>query len=172
MVIRSIGANWLVCMVVFIALATPTLIGKVVIVWWLIACFAISGFEHSIANMFFIALTLFAQEGPQLTLRAAAKNLLVVTFGNIIGGSVIVGCGLYGLNMWGTQAPPPTPPGELQETQIHPGPAGERSTQLVRAVANELASILHNPTVGISSPSPPVPCLVHRGGGHRRGDHP
>ncbi|GIQ87264.1 formate/nitrite transporter [Kipferlia bialata] len=102
MILRSIACNWLVCIAVFCVVATSTVAGKVLVIWWIIGCFAMSGFEHSIANMFFLALSYFHQETTELTLAAAAKNLFWVTFGNIIGGMFICAFGYY--YMYPTQA--------------------------------------------------------------------
>jgi len=60
----------------------------------LVASFATSGFEHSIANMFFVDLGLMY--GADTTFgKFLYKNLIPVTFGNIIGGGIGVGVSMW-----------------------------------------------------------------------------
>jgi formate/nitrite transporter len=90
---RGIGCNWLVCLAVYLAVASDDTIGKIFGIWFPIMAFVAIGFEHSVANMFFIPTYLFAQGwgwdmgkwGEFLYV-----NLLPVTLGNIIGGAVFV----------------------------------------------------------------------------------
>ena len=50
--------------------------------------FVLCGFEHSIANMFFIPMGMIL--GAKITIVQLLFNLIVVTFGNIIGGAIII----------------------------------------------------------------------------------
>jgi formate/nitrite transporter len=106
--LRGIGCNWLVCLAVWMALASRQTIGKIFAIFFPIMGFVALGFEHSVANMYFIPTGLFlrtlagvaAPEGvdPQALGWASffVKNLLPVTIGNIVGGGVFVGMGYWG----------------------------------------------------------------------------
>lgn len=61
--------------------------------WFPVMCFVAIGYEHSIANMFFIPLGMM--QGAEVTLGAFLwNNLLPATVGNIVGGAAFVG-GIY-----------------------------------------------------------------------------
>jgi formate/nitrite transporter len=102
-VLRGIGCNWLVCLAVWMALAARQTIGKIFAIFFPIMGFVALGFEHSVANMYFISTGLFlrAWGGVAAPAGVAAdalnwgaffvKNLIPVTIGNIIGGVVFVG---------------------------------------------------------------------------------
>ena len=105
--LRGVLCNVLVCMAVWMAMAGRSVIDKAVAIVFPISGFVAAGFEHSIANMFFLPLgwlvqhygpesvhyaTQAAVSGPGLvTLSGAALNLAVVIAGNLLGGSVLVG---------------------------------------------------------------------------------
>lgn len=89
--IRGIGCNWLVCLAVWLANASDDVIGKIVGIWFPIMAFVTIGFEHSVANMFFIPLGMcVGAEG--VTWASTFGNLIPVTIGNIIGGAIFVAC--------------------------------------------------------------------------------
>jgi formate transporter len=97
---RGILANALVCLAVWLATGGRSLTDKVVAIVPPIAAFVACGFEHSVANMFFIpmGLVLKGHEGVtstvdtgSLTIYGFAKNLTASTLGNIVGGAVLVG---------------------------------------------------------------------------------
>jgi formate transporter len=97
--------NALVCLAVWLCYSARTTTDKILSIVPPIAAFVAAGFEHSVANMFFIPMGLFvkandafmaAHPGPpgveHLTWeRFIAANLVPVTIGNIIGGAVMVG---------------------------------------------------------------------------------
>lgn len=103
----GILCNALVCLAVWMCYGARTTIDRVVTIIPPISAFAAVGFEHSIANIYFIPLGLFVKSGaPDSFWRAIGKspadfpdltwdnfvfaNLIPVTAGNIIGGSVMV----------------------------------------------------------------------------------
>jgi len=103
----GIMCNALVCVAVWMCFSARTNIDRVVTVIPPIAAFAAAGFEHSIANIYFIPMGLFIKAGaPDSFWKAIGKtaadypgltwdnffvgNLLPVTIGNIIGGSIMV----------------------------------------------------------------------------------
>ena len=89
--IKGIGANWLVCLAVWAGLAAKSAASKLMALWFPITTFIVLGFEHSIANMFFIPLAMF--QGTDISVgQLFVDNLIPATLGNIIGGFVFVGC--------------------------------------------------------------------------------
>lgn len=95
--IRGIFCNWLVCLAIFMAVTARDITGKMLACYMPIMAFVASGFEHSVANMYFIPVGLFI--APELGIAEAnlswsgflVGNLLPVTIGNIIGGALFVG---------------------------------------------------------------------------------
>jgi len=88
--LRGIGCNWLVCLAIWLAVASEDITGKILGIWFPIMAFVALGFEHSIANMFFIPLGIFY--GAQVSwYQFFVVNLIPVTLGNIVGGSFFVG---------------------------------------------------------------------------------
>ncbi len=106
--IRGIGCNWLVCLAVWMALAARQTIGKIFAIFFPIMGFVAIGFEHSVANMYFIPTGIFLKAWSGLSAPASFeaaslswlgfvfRNLLPVTIGNIIGGAVFVGMSYWG----------------------------------------------------------------------------
>jgi formate/nitrite transporter len=96
--IRGVLCNWLVCLAVFMATAARDLTGKLFSCLVPITAFVASGFEHSIANMYFIPAGLLLKSGsgvsdPILTWTSFLYgNILPVILGNIVGGVLFVAC--------------------------------------------------------------------------------
>ena len=94
--VRGVLCNWLVCLAVFMATAARDIPGKLLACYVPIMTFVASGFEHSIANMYFIPTGLFisgssSTADPALTwYNFLITNLVPVTLGNIVGGVVFV----------------------------------------------------------------------------------
>jgi formate transporter len=88
--------NGLVCLAVWLSMAARSVTDKVVAIVFPITAFVAIGFEHSIANMFFLpwAIVLAGYDGGLVA--ASAANLAVVTLGNIAGGTLLV-AGVYWL---------------------------------------------------------------------------
>lgn len=99
--LRGILCNILVCIAVWVSFAAKDAVGKVVGLFLPIMLFVISGYEHCVANMYFIpAALLVSQEygipSDSLTWgHFLTKNLLPVTLGNIVGGAGVVAGGYY-----------------------------------------------------------------------------
>jgi len=86
---RGILCNIIVVLAVWISYAAKDITGKIFAVWFPVMMFVLSGFEHSIANMFFLSLGKLL--GGNLSWgEICTNNLLPVTLGNILGGAVIV----------------------------------------------------------------------------------
>lgn len=106
--VLGIGCNVLVCLAVWMATGSQETIGKIFAIWFCIGLFIISGFEHSVANMYFIPagmiaagndtyVSLLGLDPSCLTVfNFIFKNLIPVTLGNIIGGSLFVGVTYWG----------------------------------------------------------------------------
>lgn len=87
--LRGIGANWCVCLAVWLTLGARSIVEKMIVVWIPVSAFVILGFEHCIANMFFIPAGIMA--GADIPVAEFARNLLFSTIGNIVGGALLVG---------------------------------------------------------------------------------
>lgn len=90
--------NVLVCMAVWMATGGRSVVDKAVAIIFPISAFVAAGFEHSIANMYFIPLAMLLQAfgsvadtWPAVTLGGFVGNLVPVILGNLVGGSVLVG---------------------------------------------------------------------------------
>lgn len=86
---RGIGANWCVCLAVWLAMAADSLSGKVLGCWIPVAAFVMLGYEHCVANMFFLPTAMML--GAEIPVTDLASNLIFATIGNIIGGALFVG---------------------------------------------------------------------------------
>lgn len=87
---KAVGANWCVCLAVWLALTGKTLTDKTLACWIPVMAFVALGFEHCIANMFFIPAGMYA--GAPVTIgQMFTANLIPATLGNIAGGALLVG---------------------------------------------------------------------------------
>ena len=103
----GIMCNLLVCLAVWMTFSARTTAGKIAAIILPIAAFVTAGFEHSVANMYFIPMGLFikwadpaffagAGEFPKLTVgNFFLNNLIPVTIGNIIGGAIFIGAAYW-----------------------------------------------------------------------------
>ena len=93
--LKGVLCNILVCLAVWLSLGGRQVIDKIVAVIFPVTAFVAAGFEHSVANMYFVPLGLFlggAEVSPELSWASFLwKNLLPVTLGNLVGGAVMVG---------------------------------------------------------------------------------
>nr|WP_312292212.1 formate/nitrite transporter family protein [Clostridium chromiireducens] len=105
----GIMCNWLVCLAVWMAYGAKDMTGKILAIFFPIWLFITSGFEHCVANMYYIPAGVLAKNSKALTDAALVlgvtpeklehlnwetffiKNLIPVTLGNIIGGGILVG---------------------------------------------------------------------------------
>lgn len=88
--VRGILCNILVCLSVWMTYACRSVSDKVLVIVPPVAAFVALGFEHSVANMYFLPAGWLAGEPFDLA-EALLRNLLPVTIGNMIGGGVFVG---------------------------------------------------------------------------------
>ena len=113
----GILCNVLVCAAVLMANCSKDVAGKLLVCFFVILLFVTSGYEHCVANMYYITAGLLAKLNPEYVNVAIQqynmdpskleslnifnfliKNLLPVTIGNIIGGAAFLGLPLYYLN--------------------------------------------------------------------------
>ncbi len=101
---RGILCNALVCLAVWLCLSGRSVVDKILAIVFPITAFVASGFEHSIANMYFIPMGLLlkgelevvaaagkvASDLVNLNLQGFIANLVPVTIGNIFGGGFMV----------------------------------------------------------------------------------
>lgn len=107
----GICCNWLVCLAIWMSYRVSEIGQKIPLIYLPIWLFVASGFEHSIANMYYLAAGFFASHDPQLlnlaglsaantaglTFSACLHNLAFVTLGNILGGAIFV-AGAYAIS--------------------------------------------------------------------------
>jgi formate/nitrite transporter len=119
----GVMCNVLVCMAVWMTLAGRSVVDKAVAVTLPISAFVAAGFEHSVANMYFIPLGMMLQAaaGQPVELFGLVRNLVPVIAGNIVGGSVLVALVYYLIYRRPALAMPA--PGEA------PNKAGRRAVQ-------------------------------------------
>jgi len=103
--IRGILCNIMVVLAVWMATAAKDIVGKIFACWFPIMLFVMSGFEHCIANMYFIPIGIIAKSNStyitagqievealtRLNIGGLVENLISVTLGNIIGGALVIG---------------------------------------------------------------------------------
>jgi len=102
---RGILCNALVCLAIWLCFSARTVVDKIFAILFPITAFVAAGFEHSIANMYFIPMGILLADQPDVLTAAGLTsanvanlnvtgfvgNLVPVTIGNIIGGSLFVG---------------------------------------------------------------------------------
>lgn len=91
-VARGILCNVLVCLAVWLCMGARGVADKILAIVFPISAFVACGFEHSVANMYFlpIGIALAAGSAAPLSVSGAVGNLVLVTIGNILGGTVLV----------------------------------------------------------------------------------
>jgi len=103
----AVLCNVLVCLAVWMSFGARSIADKVMVIVPPVTAFVAAGFEHSIANMYLLpyGLAIKAWAGPEfwtaigqdaatysgLTVTSALQNIIVATFGNLVGGSLMVG---------------------------------------------------------------------------------
>jgi formate/nitrite transporter len=128
--LRGILCNFLVCIAVWISFAAKDIVGKVAGLFLPIMLFVLSGYEHSIANMFYVPAGLFAMSNPVYLAAVDSvntvalswgslftKNLIPVTLGNIIGGMVLVGMAYWFIYLREPQGKTAVPAGRKRKAK-------------------------------------------------------
>ena len=99
---RGILCNMLVCLGVWLAMASRTVSGKVLGIVFPVSAFVAMGFEHCIANMYLIPIGMMS--GANITMAGLCHNLVPATLGNIVGGGVFVALIYWAIYIRGTKA--------------------------------------------------------------------
>jgi formate/nitrite transporter len=109
--LRALGCNWLVCLAVWMAMAAEDIAGKILAIFFPIMAFVAMGFDHVVANMFFLPAAIFA--GLDLTWWDAIHNWIFAFLGNLVGASIFVaGAYWYLYGRPAEQRPGRTMPGD------------------------------------------------------------
>ena len=89
---RGVLCNVLVCLAVWLCMGARSVTDKILAIVFPITAFVACGFEHSVANMYFlpIGVALAAGTSAPLSVTDAVGNLALVTLGNVLGGTVLV----------------------------------------------------------------------------------
>lgn len=87
-IMRGILCNILVSLGVWFALTARDTAGKILGCWFPVMLFVLCGYEHSVANMFFLPMGMLFN--PSVTVALVLKNIIAATIGNFIGGGVMV----------------------------------------------------------------------------------
>ncbi|OQO03027.1 hypothetical protein B0A48_11311 [Cryoendolithus antarcticus] len=104
--LKAIGANWLVCLAVFMAASSREISSKILAIWWPIMCFVGLGLDHVIANMFLVPIGIF-NGAPFGVGYYIWKSMIPALLGNTIGGGLFVGVVYWYLYMTGDEAVSP-----------------------------------------------------------------
>lgn len=92
---RGILCNILVCVAVLCSFKTDDDTAKILMIFLCLFAFITSGFEHSVANMTILSVGLISPAIQGATLAGAIYNLVAVTLGNIVGGALVMGLGVF-----------------------------------------------------------------------------
>ncbi|KAB8132664.1 formate/nitrite transporter family protein [Gracilibacillus oryzae] len=87
--VSGVGANWLVCLAVWLCYSADDVAGKILGIWFPIMAFVAIGFQHVVANMFVIPAAIFA---GYFSWWEYLYNFAAVFLGNAVGGAIFVGC--------------------------------------------------------------------------------
>ncbi|MBS2097344.1 formate/nitrite transporter family protein [Carboxylicivirga linearis] len=92
--LKGIACNWMVALAMWLSYGAKDISGKILGIWFPVMAFVAMGFEHSVANMFFIPTAIFY--GADVTWTSfVVNNLIPVTLGNIVGGALFVGAAYW-----------------------------------------------------------------------------
>jgi formate/nitrite transporter len=91
---RGLLCNALVCLAIWLAMGGRSMADKILAIIFPITAFVAIGFEHSIANWFFLPFGLVLDLQGAVTIDGVVRNLVVVSAGNIVGGTLLV-AGVY-----------------------------------------------------------------------------
>jgi formate/nitrite transporter len=87
---RGVLCNVLVCLAVWLAMGARSVTDKIMAIVFPVSAFVALGFEHSIANWFFLPFAMALDTNGSVPLAAVVRNLAAVTAGNVVGGTLLV----------------------------------------------------------------------------------
>lgn len=104
---RGILCNMLVCLAIWSATKAKEEIAKIFLIFWCLLGFIGSGFEHSVANMTLLGMSLLIPHDPSvISWVGFAKNIIPVTLGNMVGGTLIIAGAYWYVSQAQQQAEP------------------------------------------------------------------
>jgi formate/nitrite transporter len=112
--LRGVGCNWLVCLAVWMSIAAPSVSGKILAIFFPIMAFVAMGFDHVVANMFFLPAAIFAGV-PGLGWDDALLNWLIAGVGNLVGAVIFVATSYWYLFLKDEPSSEPATDGEPAE---------------------------------------------------------
>jgi formate/nitrite transporter len=112
--LRGVGCNWLVCLAVWMSLAAKNVSGKILAIFFPIMAFVAMGFDHVVANMFFLPAAIFAGV-PGVGWGDTVLNWLLAGAGNLIGAVVFVATSYWYLFLKDEPGATPAPAAEPAE---------------------------------------------------------
>lgn len=124
--LRAIGCNWLVCLAVWMALSAKQVGGKIAAIIFPITAFVALGFDHVVANMFFLPAGVFAHV-PGVTWAHTLNNLIFAFLGNLLGAGVFVGGAYWFLHLRGAPAVAADAPATDSMSASQAGPTPQMS---------------------------------------------
>ncbi len=98
--LRGMGCNWLVCLAVWLAIAAEDVAGKILGIFFPIMAFVAMGFDHVVANMFFLPAAMFAHV-PGISWGGVVNNWLWAFLGNLVGAVIFVATCYWYLHLRG-----------------------------------------------------------------------
>jgi formate/nitrite transporter len=107
MFLRAVGCNWLVCLAVWMSLAATSVSGKILAIFFPIMAFVAMGFDHVVANMFFLPAAIFAGV-PGLGWGDVLLNWLLAGVGNLVGAVIFVATSYWYLFLKDQPEPSPS----------------------------------------------------------------
>ncbi|MEK5037624.1 formate/nitrite transporter family protein [Sporosarcina sp. FSL K6-3457] len=93
--VRGILCNILVCLAAWCSVKLKDETAKLIMIFWCLFTFITSGFEHSIANMTLLSISLMVPHPETVSMAGLVSNLVPVTIGNIIGGALFIGAAYW-----------------------------------------------------------------------------
>jgi len=91
---RGILCNALVCLAVWLAIGARSVADKILAILFPITAFVVMGFEHSIANWFFLPFGVAVDAHGAVSIAGGGRNIVAATAGNVVGGTLLV-AGVY-----------------------------------------------------------------------------
>ena len=148
MFLRGVGCNWLVCLAVWMSLAAKSVSGKILAIFFPIMAFVAMGFDHVVANMFFLPAAMFAGV-PDIGWGDTLLNWLLAGIGNLVGAVVFVATSYWYLFLKDQpeKAVAVVGAGRARLTALHAAPSaarseGSRGARWVRAALTVAAVVV------------------------------
>src|SRR5688572_16770608 len=118
--LRALGCNWLVCLAVWVAMSAEDTAGKILGIFFPIMAFVAIGFDHVVANMFFLPAAIFA-EVPGITWGDTLYNWLFAFLGNLVGAAIFVSTAYWFLYLRGKDEEDDVGPSGAEPAQAQSG---------------------------------------------------